>query len=53
MTEYQIFVQTGDIDLAGTDANVFVNLVGTDGIYLLKKINQIILNIIFTLIWKF
>lgn len=33
MTEsnYEIRVKTGDIDLAGTDANVSINLVGEKG----------------------
>ena len=42
--KYDVFVKTGDLDCAGTDANVFVNIVGKDGNhiptkkYLLKKL---------------
>jgi hypothetical protein len=30
-TKYKVRVWTGDIDGAGTDANVFINLIGKDG----------------------
>ena len=29
--KYDVFVKTGDLDCAGTDANVFINIVGKDG----------------------
>ena len=29
--KYDVFVKTGDEDCAGTDANVFVNIVGENG----------------------
>ena len=39
MIGYVIKVKTGDLECAGTDANVFVNIVGSEGMFLLYIIN--------------
>ena len=31
MTKFEIEVTTGDIECAGTDANVFINIIGEKG----------------------